>query len=119
MISLKNLLRLQEEEIKNPEFTEFAGKRLDGASKISNDAKQKGGLALLTYHHFIVKLPYYKRAQGGKLDLEQAKREYKQLLDQLVLASKNEELNIEQIDFQELVGKIEVLGELIIKEQKK
>lgn len=119
MLSLKNLLNLQEEEIKDPAFTNFAGKRFDGASKISNDAKQKGGFALLTYHHFIVKLPYYKRAQEGKLDLEQAKLEYKQLLDQLVLASKNEELNIEQIPFQELVGKIEVLGELIIKEQKK
>lgn len=119
MISLKKLLDLNEELITDESFTDFADTRLGGATKISSDAKAKGGLSILTYHHFVVKLPYYQKAKEGKLDLEQAKKEYKQLLGQLVLSTKDEELNIEQIDFQELVGKIEVLGELIIKEQNK
>jgi len=39
--------------------------------------------------------------------------EYKKLIGQL--CSMPEATNMEQIEFQELVGKIEVLGELIIK----
>jgi hypothetical protein len=46
------------------------------------------------------------------------KTEYKELLEKLHSATK-EDMNIGQIEFQELVGKIEVLGELIIKEQGK
>lgn len=118
MISLRDLIDLREELAANTQFMQFADKRLGGASKISAEAKEKGGPAILTYHHFAVKLPYYEKAKAGKLDLEVAKKEYKQLLDQLVLATRNEELNIQQIEFQELVGKIEVLGELIISEQK-
>jgi len=109
MIKLSNILK---EEV-GGNFETFAGKRLDGATKISNDAKEKGGPALLTYHHFKVKLPYYKKAKDGQLDIEMAKMEYKKLMGQL--CSLPEATNMEQIEFQELVGKIEVLGELIIK----
>jgi hypothetical protein len=41
-------------------FDEFSAKRLKGATKITEDAKKKGGPSMLTYHHFVVKLPYYK-----------------------------------------------------------
>ena len=116
MLSLKNLLNLQEEEIKDPAFTDFAGKRFDGASKISNDAKQKGGFALLTYHHFIVKLPYYKKAAAGKFDVEQAKKELSSFMKESCSLGKNVEIS--QTEFQKLIGKIEVLGELIIKYKK-
>jgi len=109
MIKLTNILK---EEVSG-DLETFAGKRLDGATKISNDAKEKGGPALLTYHHFKVKLPYYKKAKDGQLDIEMAKMEYKKLMSQL--CSLTEATNMEQIEFQELVGKIEVLGELIIK----
>ena len=95
-------------------FEEFADKRLGGAEKITNNAKEKGGPSMLTYHHFHVKLPYYKKAAEGKLDLEAAHKEYKELLKQLHTATKSS-MNIEQIAFQKLVGKIEVLGELLIK----
>jgi hypothetical protein len=118
MISLKQLLDLREEIIKDKSFTDFAEKRMGGAAKISGDAKDKGGLAILTYHHFVVKLPYYQKAKEGKIDLDQMKAEYKDLLEKLYLATKGD-MDIGQIDFQELVGKIEVLGELIIKEQGK
>jgi len=109
MIKLSNILK---EEISG-DLETFAGKRLDGATKITNDAKEKGGPALLTYHHFKVKLPYYKKAKDGTLDMEMVKMEYKKLMGQL--CSMPEAINMEQIEFQELVGKIEVLGELIIK----
>jgi hypothetical protein len=116
MISLRKLIDLHEELITDESFTDFANKRMEGATKISSDAKTKGGLAILTYHHFVVKLPYYKKAKEGKLDLDEMKAEYKDLLEKLYLATKGD-MDIQQIAFQELVGKIEVIGELIIKEQ--
>jgi hypothetical protein len=67
---------------------------------------------MLTYHHFNVKLPYYKKASEGKFDLNKSKSEFKTLVNQLCDIDEN--VKIKQIDFQKLVGKIEVLGELII-----
>jgi len=96
----------------------FAETRLGGAEKIVDNAKEKGGLALLTYHHFEVKLEYYEKASKGELDMEDAKKEYKDLLEKLYTSTKDD-MGIEQIDFQELLGKMEVLGELIIKENEK
>jgi hypothetical protein len=89
-------------------FDEFAEKRMGGASKIANSAKEKGGPSMLTYHHFIVKLPYYKEASEGKFNLSEAKKEFNECVKQL-------SDNMGQVEFQKLVGKIEVLGELIIK----
>lgn len=103
-------------EAKQDNFSEFADIREAGAEKIANTAKEKGGLALLTWHHFKVKLPYYKKAAAGQFDLEKAHKEYQNLLEKLYHTTSGD-LNISQTDFQELVGKIEVLGELIIKEE--
>jgi hypothetical protein len=89
-------------------FDTFAEKRMGGASKIANNAKEKGGPSMLTYHHFIVKLPYYKEASEGKFDMEKAKKEFNECVKQL-------SNDMEQVAFQKLVGRIEVLGELIIK----
>jgi len=96
----------------------FAEVRLGGAEKIADNAKEKGGAALLTYHHFEVKLEYYEKAAKGDLDMEDAKKEYKDLLEKLY-SSTNNDMDIEQIAFQELLGKMEVLGELIIKDSEK
>ena len=93
---------------------QFAETREKGAEKIAHDTHKKGGLALLTWHHYKVKLPYYKKAAEGKLDFEKASKEYKELLEKLHKATKSD-MNISQIKFQELVGRIEVLGELLIK----
>lgn len=112
MISLKKLITEQEEDIKGVEFTEFAGKRYDGAKKISDTAKKKGGPALLTYHHFVVKLPYYEKARDGKFNILEARKELKEKLQDVCLLSG--QIRMEQIQFQELVGEVEVLGELII-----
>jgi hypothetical protein len=61
-----------------------------------------------------VKLPYYKKAAEGKFDVESSKKEYKELLDKLYKSTKGD-MNIEQVEFQKLVGLIEVIGELLIK----
>jgi len=113
MIKLTNLLAEAKEEPKKG-FEGFADTRLGGAEKIANNAKEKGGPSMLTYHHFKVKLPYYKKASEGKLDLEKAEEEYQDLVKELYDSTKKK-MNIEQIAFQKLVGRIEVLGELLIK----
>lgn len=95
------------------QFEIFAEKRMGGAEKIAKNAKQKGGPAMLTFHHFDVKLPYYKKAKEGKFDLEKTKKEYMQYIDELVKASDN--VNMTQTRFQKLLGLLEVMGELIIK----
>ncbi len=100
---------INEEE--SSKLEEFAETRFNGAQKIANKGKEKGGPAMLTYHHFVVKLPYYKKAADGKLDMDKTKKEYTELVNKLQKAG----TNINQVEFQRLVGKIEVLGELIIK----
>jgi len=92
-------------------FDTFAEKRMGGAEKIANGAKEKGGPSMLTYHHFIVKLPYYKEAAEGKFNYAAAVKEFDICVN--TLAKKMD--NMEQVEFQKLMGRIEVLGELIIK----
>jgi DNA-directed RNA polymerase subunit RPC12/RpoP len=92
-------------------FDSFAEKRLKGASKIADSAKEKGGPSMLTYHHFVVKLPYYEQASEGKFNFAAAVKEFDYCVN--TLAKKMD--NMEQVEFQKLMGKIEVLGELIIK----
>ena len=53
--NIKRILREIKEKIED-----FASTRGKGAEKIATNAKEKGGLALLTYEHFKVKLPYYR-----------------------------------------------------------
>lgn len=106
----------EKKEQPNEEFEEFAGMRLQGAEKIAKNAKQKGGAAMLTYHHFNVKLPHYKKAEQGKFDADAAKKQLKQLTQQLNDAVDGK-VKMQQIEFQKNVGLIEVLGELLIKMQ--
>ena len=101
---MKHIKKFNESvETKKSELEEFAATRYKGAEKISDNAKEKGGLALLTWNHFKVKLPYYKKAAEGKLDLDEAKKEF------------NISLDMSQTEFQTEVGRLEVLGELLIK----
>ncbi len=99
---------ITEEQAKRLSFDEFAEKRMGGAEKIANNAKEKGGPSMLTYHHFKVKLPYYKKASEGKFDMEESKKEFAKTL-------KSISLDMDQTKFQVEVGRLEVLGELIIK----
>ena len=99
----------------NKTFEDFSKKRGEGASKIAENAKEKGGLSILTYYHFVVKEPYYKKAQQGTIDLVKSKKELKQLVEELYVGI--QDMSIKQIAFQKLVGKIEVLGELLIEDK--
>ena len=92
-------------------FEEFAKKRGEGAAKIASNAEEKGGLALLTWHHFKVKAPYYKKANEGKLNMEDAKKEFEETYKKI-------SLSMTQIEFQREVGRLEVLGELLIRDKK-
>ena len=83
---------------------EFAEGRGKGAEKITDNAKENGGNVNLS--DFKVKLPYEKAAEG-KFD-EKALKEYKKHLEELY-----KHLDF-PTKFQELMGRIEVLGELII-----
>jgi len=103
MIRLKNIL--SEEVVKD---IDFVSNRMNGAEKITQNAKEKGGDALLTYHHFVVKLPYYKKAKDGEMDIDEAKKEFTETLGKI-------SLDMDQTAFQTEVGRLEVLGELIIK----
>jgi hypothetical protein len=79
---------------------------------IAENAKEKGGLSMLTYYHFDVKEPYYKSAAEGKLDFAEAEKELKGLISEV--NNGIQDMSIGQIDFQKKVGRIEVLGELLI-----
>jgi len=107
MYSLLELLKLQEGKITEENFEEFATTRLKGAEKITDTTQEAGGLSLLTYKHYKVKLPYYKKAAAGKLDKEAAKEEFNKTL-------KSISLNMSQNEFQIEMGRLEVLGELLI-----
>jgi len=86
---------------------EFASTRLKGAEKIADTTQKAGGLSLLTYKHYKVKLPYYKKAAAGKLNKDDAKKEFEETL-------KSISLNMTQNEFQTEMGRLEVLGELLI-----
>lgn len=92
-------------------FENFADTRGKGAAKIASTAEEKGGLALLTWHHFKVKAPYYKKAEDGKFNRETAMKEFEKTL-------KSISLSMTQTEFQREVGRMEVLGELLIRDKK-
>ena len=104
--SIRKVLR----EVKE-EFEDFASTRGKGAEKIANNAKEKGGLALLTWHHSKVKLPYYNKAKEGKIDMDEVKEEFDATYKKI-------SLNMTQIEFQREMGRLEVLGELLIRNKK-
>ena len=82
MIKLLDILQEAKES-----FEDFAITRGKGAAKIAENAEEKGGLSLLTWHHFKVKAPYYKKAAEGKFDKEDAKKkrqdDYKNYIDSI------------------------------------
>ena len=108
---MKLINLLFESKQTNNKFEEFAETRGKGAAKIAATAEEKGGLALLTWHHFKVKAPYYKKAEEGKFDKEEAIKEFQKTL-------KSISLNMTQTEFQREVGRMEVLGELLIRDKK-
>jgi len=90
---------------------DFAKTRGEGAKKIADTAREKGGLALLTWHHFKVKAPYYKKASDGDFNIKDAEKEFNDTYKKI-------SINMSDIEFQREVGRLEVLGELIIRSKK-
>ena len=58
----------------------------------------------------------FKKAKDGEFDMINSKKEYETLLEKLYKSTKDN-MKISQVEFQELVGRIEVLGELIIRKE--
>ena len=108
---MKLINLLFESKQTNDKFEEFAETRGNGAAKIAATAEEKGGLALLTWHHFKVKAAYYRRAVTGRFDVDSAKKEFAETLKKI-------SLDMTPIEFQREVGRLEVLGELIIREER-
>jgi hypothetical protein len=106
LIKLLDILK----EVKET-FENFATTRGKGAAKIAATAEEKGGLSLLTWHHFKVKAPYYKKAEEGKFDKEAAIKEFEETYKKI-------SPDMTQIEFQREVGRLEVLGELLIRNKK-
>jgi len=104
---------LFKEDISVEEMEDFAEGRGEGAEKIADNAKEKGGNSMLTYHHFKVKAPYYKKASDGNFNKDEFTEDYKGFLEELYESTKDS-MGIEPIAFQELMGKMEVLGELLL-----
>ena len=102
MIKLIDILN----EVKQSNET-FASIRLKGAEKIADTTQEAGGLSLLTYKHYKVKLPYYKKAAAGKLNKDAAKKEFEETLNSI-------STDMTQTQFQTEMGRLEVLGELLI-----
>jgi hypothetical protein len=109
-MKLRNLL-FESKNTKQDAFEKFADTRGTGAEKIANTAHAKGGISLLTWHHFKVKLPYYHDAANGNFDLAEAKKEFNKTKSKI-------SLSMTPAEFQREVGRLEVLGELIIRNQK-
>lgn len=109
---IMNRNKKQSSQSTDKELEDFSKKRGEGAMTIAENAKEKGGLSMLTYYHFDVKEPYYKSAAEGKLDFVEAEKELKGLISEV--NNGIQDMSIGQIDFQKKVGRIEVLGELLI-----
>lgn len=109
MITFEQFLN---EDNKSNKFAEFAKDRLAGCEKVLALARSKGGNARLTVQHFEVKLPYYRSAASGNFNVDSSKREYRQL------HARCANLTMQPRLFQETVGRLEVLGELILAYEK-
>lgn len=107
---MKLINLLFESKKKHETLETFASTRETGAKKIADSSHEKGGLSLLTWQHFKVKLPYYKKASNGKFDVSDAQKEFDATFKKI-------STKMSQTEFQREVGRLEVLGELIIRYQ--
>jgi chorismate mutase len=91
---------------------DFLEKRLEGAKKVAEQARSKGGYAKLTAWHFEAKLPEYEKLielAKDKSDKEvknKARTEFNNYVNKVRSASSEKA-------FQEISGKLEVYGEVL------
>ena len=92
----------------------FLHNRKKGAKETADKAKEKGGDAILSYYHFAAKnKPYAQiintfKSEGLKASLKLCKNEYKRLMKEC-------DLDMNQKQYQAIVGEIEVYGECYIR----
>lgn len=93
---------------------QFLKNRKAGAMKIASSAKEKGGDAMLSYYHFAAKEKPYNdiiallRNEGMAAAKKHCKDKYNDLM-------KDVDIDMDQKEYQAIVGKIEVYGECYIK----
>jgi hypothetical protein len=92
---------------KQERLLEFVRDRLEGATKIAQKAREKAGPAQLTYWHFNAKVNLYKELiekikNNDNLELEKKFESLKQKIN----------THMGQRTFQQLMGEMEVLGEI-------
>lgn len=105
----------EHKNIKKDNMIEFIDSRSAGAEKIAKEASRKAGVSKLTAAHFKAKLPVYekiKKAVKNDKSIVFIRKEYRKTLGELRKIRSN------QIKFQELCGKLEVLGEILIESKK-
>ena len=96
------------EKDENP--SQFIKARREGAKKIAAAAKAKGGPAMLTYYHFVVKDAEYRevlQAIKNKKPESFYNSKYDAIMNEL------HQTKFEKESFQKIVGKLEVWGEAI------
>jgi hypothetical protein len=87
---------------------EFIETRREGASKIAQEAANKGGLAKLTEWHFMAKVVCYSVLLAKK-DLSV---DYLRIRQSEVEALEMQATNMDE--FQKLTGRLEVYGEIVL-----
>jgi hypothetical protein len=111
MLNYENFLNENSKDSTNEKFVE---KRKSGAAEIASKAAAKAGFAKLTAWHFKAKLPQYEICHKA---IEQGKpnsffeNKFKELLSKI-----NSGMN--QKNFQETMGELEVWGEVLIQLKK-
>lgn len=110
---LENIL----ESTESNTFQDFLETRRKGAQNNASTAKEKGGLALLSYQHFKAKdVPYkkaIKKANNEKRD------SYYQEEAEKCLAKLKSWKTMSQKEFQTVMGELEVWGEVYLKSKGK
>ena len=112
MATLDRFLKAQSPQLP-ADVIEFIKARREGAAAIAESSKEKGGVAILTAWHFSAKDPAYEDAEGifsrEDFDSEEKLTALRTREGDLMRALTQP---LGQVMFQELMGKLEVYGEI-------
>jgi hypothetical protein len=94
-------------------FDEFLNKRKAGAEKLAASAKKKGGYSTLTAIHFAAKEKPY--ADCLKWEDKEGKEKYFKAKAEEIYKKLADLDSLTQREFQDLMGRLEVYGEVYIR----
>jgi hypothetical protein len=113
--------RVQPDPTTEESLKQFLSKRAEGAAKLANNSKEKGGFATLTAFHFAAKAKPYKEAEkienAPDKDCDKANAHYKKMAEEVYAKLKDLD-SLSQKEFQVLTGELEVWGEVYIRATK-